>query len=364
MATVIRKRECSCTDRTRCGHRPWAVRYRADGKQVEESFKTKGQARARAVAVEHVKNEGSTPIRARDGGQAFGAYAATWIAQHHGAEATKRTYASCLSKHLQPVLGDVPLSRITREQVRRLLLETMPATPVGPGVIMCARTLIVAVLGEAARSKKVSENVASSIRLPAMPSERAEFTMATWAQLDQIGRGLPTGWALAVVLMRGCGLRIGEALAVRSDSVRGDVLRIEEQVLSTGKLGPLKHRKPGEYRDMPLPKYVARAITEHGGSGYLLPQFADGTVRPYRLRAAFLKQRTAAGLPASFTPHDLRHCYASACLAGGVPITDLSRWLGHRDINLTHRVYGHMVPSAVGAAIEILDKDWSQQAAA
>jgi len=57
-----------------------------------------------------------------------------------------------------------------------------------------------------------------------------------------------------------------------------------------------------------------------------------------------------------------RHMYASACLAGGVPITDLSRWLGHRDINLTHRVYGHMVPSAVGRAIEVLDAEWPQAA--
>jgi len=94
------------------------------------------------------------------------------------------------------------------------------------------------------------------------------------------------------------------------------------------------------------------------GDGYLFLEFANGK-RPEHWRNELTAQAKLAGLPASFTPHDLRHCYASACLAGGIPITDLSRWLGHRDINLTHRAYGHMVLPATGHAIEILDRDWA-----
>ncbi len=61
-------------------------------------------------------------------------------------------------------------------------------------------------------------------------------------------------WALCVWVMRGRGLRIGEALAVSQASVRDHVLRVGEQVYDQPpRIGPLKHRKPGEYRDVPPP---------------------------------------------------------------------------------------------------------------
>lgn len=37
-----------------------------------------------------------------------------------------------------------------------------------------------------------------------------------------------------------------------------------------------------------------------------------------------------ADLPPEFIPHSLRHCFASAALARVIPITEVSRWLGHR----------------------------------
>ena len=57
-----------------------------------------------------------------------------------------------------------------------------------------------------------------------------------------------------------------------------------------------------------------------------------------------------AGLPPQFVPHSLRHHFASAALARGIPIIDVSRWLGHRSIDTTHRIYGHIVPSSLDRA--------------
>jgi hypothetical protein len=69
--------------------------------------------------------------------------------------------------------------------------------------------------------------------------------------------------------MRGCGLRLGECLAVRGDSFAGGRLRIsEQQDAHTDQRGPLKARKPSEYRDIPVPGYVTAALPT-GVSGYL-----------------------------------------------------------------------------------------------
>ena len=56
--------------------------------------------------------------------------------------------------------------------------------------------------------------------------------------------------------------------------------------------------------------------------------------------------------------HDLRHGYATAALASGVPVNVVSQRLGHADITVTLEVYAHVLPgddeSAAGLADELL----------
>ncbi|GGU41082.1 hypothetical protein GCM10010211_00040 [Streptomyces albospinus] len=47
-----------------------------------------------------------------------------------------------------------------------------------------------------------------------------------------------------------------------------------------------------------------------------------------------------------YTPHTLRHFFASTALAHGVPLHEVSRWLGHTSIKTTVDIYGHLVPAA------------------
>jgi integrase len=80
---------------------------------------------------------------------------------------------------------------------------------------------------------------------------------------------------------------------------------------------------------------------------------------------SFTRAARLVGITEGFTPHSLRHVFASALLARGVPITDVAEWLGHRSIEVTYRIYGHLVPSAWGRAREALDAEyqaWSNAA--
>lgn len=53
-----------------------------------------------------------------------------------------------------------------------------------------------------------------------------------------------------------------------------------------------------------------------------------------------------ARVPASITVHCARHTYASMMLRRGVPMGYVSDQLGHSDISVTMRYYGHFVPHA------------------
>jgi len=195
-----------------------------------------------------------------------------------------------------------------------------------------------------------------------------DFILPTHAQAGALAAGLPTDWASTIWLMQGCDLCIGEALAVnlRCRIADGTILRVREQVDQQARLRPLKGRKRGDYRDVPLAEYVADAldkhVADHGttSDGYLYQGRKYKLVIGRSYQEDFARSAAAAGLPPQFVPHSLRHCFASAALARGIPITEVSRWLGHRSIESTHQIYGHIVPSSLDRARGVLDEAYQQ----
>jgi hypothetical protein len=62
-----------------------------------------------------------------------------------------------------------------------------------------------------------------------------------------------------------------------------------------------------------------------------------------------------ANLPLHFTPHCLRHTYASLMLQQGEPVAYVQRQLGHASIQLTVDTYGKWLPMQSQAAVDRLD---------
>lgn len=347
MATIIkgRKRQGQKVSET------YVVRYRdQDGRQRERTFPRRGLAVEFRATV-----EADRPDHRAD--MTLAAWCEQYISRHPGSERTRALYRSVLKNHISPAIGDVRLRALTREDIAKLLLETMPATVQRPTVDN-ARSLLSSALKEAVASDRIKSNPATLIRIP-RASRRAEFISPSASALAALEAALPAEYRLAVWLMRGCGLRIGEALAVRADAALNGKLRITEQRLDNGRgSGPLKHRSPGDYRDVPLPEFVKARVREHIAAhgthdGYLF------AVLPNTYRRAFTRAARIAGLPASFTPHSLRHVFASVALANGVPITDVSRWLGHQSIQITYGIYGHLVPESWERARAALDAEYA-----
>ena len=62
-----------------------------------------------------------------------------------------------------------------------------------------------------------------------------------------------------------------------------------------------------------------------------------------------------AKLPLHFTPHCLRHTYASLMLQQGEPVAYVQRQLGHASIQLIVDTYGKWLPMQSHAAVDRLD---------
>ena len=346
-------------------NRPYTVRFWADGKQRERSFRTRKEADDFKIKTDH-------DIRAqifvddRRGKEKFSEAAKAWLDRKAIAEGTKSNYRSILGAHIHPAIGERTLSSAgnDREAVQDLLTKTMAHLSYSRRKM--ARLIILGVLDEAVIAGKLPGHRIKGIELINGGSKKdlSDFIFPAHGQLTELAAGLgsrgPTIW-----LMRGCGLRIQEALAVQTSCFGdgGRTLRVYEQAKRDGHgTMALKHRRPGQYRDIPVPGYLW-AMVKDLPDGYLF-RTNDVFARYNGYFDTVKRLARKAGIPGGFTPHSLRHAFVSALLARGVPITDVAQWVEHKDINVTYAIYGHLVPNAADRAVSVLDAEHAEWCAA
>ncbi len=363
----------SLTKRPRNKNKPWSVQwYDGAGKRREAAFRTNREAKDFKIKLEHDQREG-TFVDPRLGREPFGEAARRWLGSLAVAPETRRAYQSVLNNHVLPTLGDRALRQVAQDREGTAELLNQSLAELSRQRREIARLVITGTLDEAVRAARLPRHRLDGIRLTSnsRAHDRSDFIFPPRSQIEALAAGLRPDLQLTIWLMRGCGLRVSEALAIREDCFREGALRIFEQVQPDGRgTVALKHRRPGESREMPAPTYlleaVDRHVSEHGmRDGYLLAGARVPFVQHRGYLKSFTRAARLAGITEGFTPHSLRHVFASALLARGVPITDVAEWLGHRSIEVTYRIYGHLVPSAWGRAREALDAEyqaWSNAA--
>jgi len=376
----------TCDSPDRCPH-AWTLRYWVNGKQVEKSFKDKqhpstgrvdyGSGRKLArdwqlkVTVEKRSGDVVFADHSKSGKQNFDSAVESFIARLPVSDGSKYHYRSVYLKHVRPVFGDMALAQVAgdRNGVMELLAVKMKHLSNTPR--QQARYVIVGTVDEAVKAGKLSRHRLDGIELADYGRySRKGFVFPSYEQVRFVADGgmnassrrAVRGAGLCVWLMRGCGLRIEEALAVsREDFIEdGSVLRVAWQASGDGtRQEPLKHRKAGEYRDVPVPSWLWEMVRDMP-DGPLIPGNGRLFQRYGTVYFRFMHAAEAAGITDGFTPHSLRHAFASAMLARGVQITELAHFLGHRDINVTHQVYGHLLPSAAKRAVAALDAEFAE----
>ena len=133
-------------------------------------------------------------------------------------------------------------------------------------------------------------------------------------------------------LLYGCGLRISEALSLtRADVPLADSLRI------TGKGGKtrivpvlpaVRSAVDAAVAAQPFPLEPSEALFRARRGGGLSARHVQATVQ---------KLRGRLGLPASATPHALRHSFATHLLGAGADLRSIQELLGHASLSTTQK---------------------------
>jgi hypothetical protein len=357
------------------------LRYWADGRQRERSFKDEvrsgrtvyGSGRKLAqdaqlkLTVDKRSGDRTFADYSKAGKANFGEAAEAFISRLPVSDRSRDSYLSAYRVHVMPAYGDSTVARVAGDRDGVLDLLTVVMKDKSISVRRNARMVITGTCDEAVKAGKIREHRLDGIELAdnGTKHDRTDFVFPSRAQVKFVadgGQGT-LGAGVCAWLMRGCGLRIEEALAVEKDDFRdtGTILRVCQQATRDGKDAvPLKKRKRGEHRDIPVPTWLWDMVKDLP-DGPLMPGNGD---RKYQLYGTvyerFMNAAEVAGVPGGFTPHSLRHAFASAMLGKGVPITDVAYWLGHRDVRVTYRIYGHLVPSAAARAITVLDEEYAE----
>ena len=99
-------------------------------------------------------------------------------------------------------------------------------------------------------------------------------------------------------------------------------------------------------------------------SGLVFTRPDGSPINPDLITDWFRRLARAAGLP-PIRLHDVRHSYATAALAAGIPAKVVSERLGHANIAITLDVYSHVIPgmdAQAANAVASLILDGSRQA--
>ncbi|MER5202120.1 tyrosine-type recombinase/integrase [Streptomyces sp. NPDC002825] len=358
-------KECDCAKPTRCPH-PYTIRFRdALGKQREESgYATQDDAIERLTAIyAEKKNTAPSVAEARRelGQQTVEEYAKQWRPRQRKMTeySTGEHVDSSINVHIVPRLGSRKLNSVTPIVVERFLDE-LEADKVGRGNQVNIFRTLKAILRDAYGKGAMADDPVKGVQEPEYVREKV--VIPSLAYVKKALTVADEHLALEIVMMVGCGLRNGEARAVNVNNVvADDVYRVHEQIHSnTHKPAKLKHRKAGEFREVPLPRSAKEALEryeeQHGTTkdGYLLRGPSGYYTEPMERRRV---QKLFKDLPAEdgVGMYSFRHYFASNALGSGIPITDVAEWMGHKSIEETYRTYRHLMPGSITKAARILD---------
>lgn len=252
---------------------------------------------------------------------------------------TVRAYAATAARFLRGLPGEQDWSSLARIDAATLRAHLADRRADGLGNVSAARELsalktFIAFAREqaghedASRPRLRGPRVKKGLPRPITPDEAVNLA-------ETVADDAAVPWIAArdravLLLLYGAGMRIAEALALPASA-----LPLGEAVTITGKGGrqrvvpllPIVRAGVDDYvRQCPWPLEKDKPLFRGAKGGPL----AQGMVQ-----RAVARARIALGLPATATPHALRHSFATHLLGAGADLRSLQELLGHASLSST-----------------------------
>lgn len=246
------------------------------------------------------------------------------------------TFLAFMQAHCGGPQGLAAIARVTISDMRAWLASER-ARGIGPRSAARSLSAVKTFYTWLAKREGFDPSAVLSIRAPKFDRKlpRPVSVENAASLLDCVETQAKEPWVAArdvavVTLLYGCGLRISEALSLKASAhPLPEVLRI--------------HGKGDKERIVPVLAAARHAVAAYVAAiPYDLP--ADGplfrgvrgkALNPRAIQKVMEQARMQLGLPATATPHAMRHSFATHLLAAGGDLRSIQELLGHSSLSTT-----------------------------
>lgn len=330
------------------------VGTKPDGSPDRKKRSCRTMSEAKAVQARFVAMREAT--RGRSSGITLADYVSRFVQPRiDRLEATSRdTYRRELRLRILPALGRMQVRDITRQDAQALA-DACGTRPVARKCI----GLLHKVMADAVADGVAPSNPVASVALPKGGAKRDGGTVVTtFAEIEPILDAVSAHGDASVKAVAFLGFLMGLRPEERygldcSDADAGaGVLHVRSAYVSASAAEGGNQRKctktPLSTRDLPLMGRALDAVEEARGGrdgGPLIVGAGGGRISPSTAQKRWRRFMAEHGDGLPFvTIENMRHSFATSYLHAGGNVEDLSRILGHSDINTTYRRY--VKPSA------------------
>jgi integrase len=241
--------------------------------------------------------------------------------------ATVYGWQHCLDRWILPNFGNKQVSEVGNGALRQFV-EILTAAGLAPKTIVNVVTVVKFVVASAVDEEgdQIHPRVWNYefIQLPLVIKENQSRPTIHEAEIPELLNSLKSRYAVLVALVAGRGLRIGEALAVRTEDFDSacQVLHIRRSVWHRREQAP---KTPNAIRLVDIPEAMAQVLRRYteGKDGYL---FTTRAGRPFD-QSNSLKALHGAGKRDGF--HAFRRFRFAVLRKAGVPENLIKQWMGH-----------------------------------
>jgi integrase len=307
----------------------------AAGRPIGKTFKLKGDA----------ENWEREQLTARANGTLINAsritvtqWADIWLnSARNLAPKTLATYRRDLDRYILPVIGNLPLNKITTDHIDDYLNGIRD--DYAPSTVHRHYRTMHRMFGVAVERNRMPVNVCTRVQPPKVP--RTEMRFLTAAQVEALADAMPARYR-AWALVAGFGaFRWGELQGLHPRNVNGNKIHVVEQLHGT-ELKTL-HSK----RTVALPQSVAVELAAHMAEYSTADLvFPSRNGRPLAHASftgnVFKPALVKAGIDRDTRIHDLRHTAIALAISVGVHPKVIQQWAGHANFGVTMDRYGHL----------------------
>ena len=329
----------------------WYTHHKIDGKperKTKSGFLTKREAerflRQKLDEVESTMYTDSEHCT-------LGAYLLKWLDEHSRniEYNTIRGYRINIEKHINPVIGSVPLHKLSPSDVDKLL-DDMDEKGLSKTTQKYAYLVLNNALNHAVKRRIIPYNVVTCVDKP--KKETYVPTILDQEQMQTLKNHLyNTDIFIPIFLCMSLGLRRGEMLGVKWSDINfnSKVIHIQRS-LTPNKKGYIcsDTKNDSSNRFLQIPDVLYSELCKlrdeqietglFSEDGYINLNANGEVISASMLQKEFKKALTDCKLP-SVRLHDLRHSFATLMLTKDVPLKVTSQILGHSSIGTTADVY-------------------------